>query len=243
MSRQKIRKGTIFTSFLLFPITIFYLSPILIIEGAKDGIVVGCTIIFSLQLLVSLFLGRTFCGWICPASGLQEALFMVQDKRAAGKKYDWIKYFLWVPWISIIIIFFIKAGGIRSVEPFLKIEQGISVTQPFHYIVFYGFVALILILALVTGRRGFCHYVCWMAPFMVIGTKIRETCKWPALHLESDKERCTSCMLCTNNCPMSLDVMRMVEKGSMQNSECILCGMCVDVCTEGVIKYAIRARK
>jgi ferredoxin-type protein NapH len=32
----------------------------------------------------------------------------------------------------------------------------------------------------------------------------------------------------------------MVQSQSMENSECILCGKCVDNCPKGTIKYAFR---
>lgn len=37
---------------------------------------------------------------------------------------------------------------------------------------------------------------------------------------------------------MSLDVNGMVKSGMMENSECILCGTCVDNCKKDVIKYS-----
>ena len=37
---------------------------------------------------------------------------------------------------------------------------------------------------------------------------------------------------------MSLEVNSMVQKNSMENSECILCGSCVDNCPKQVIKYS-----
>jgi ferredoxin-type protein NapH len=58
-----------------------------------------------------------------------------------------------------------------------------------------------------------------------------------------DKEKCANCKTCTKNCPMSLDVNGMVLKGSMVNSECILCGTCADGCTKGVIKYSFSRPK
>jgi NAD-dependent dihydropyrimidine dehydrogenase PreA subunit len=39
---------------------------------------------------------------------------------------------------------------------------------------------------------------------------------------------------------MSLGVEEMVQQGSMENTECILCGSCVDNCPEGVIEYRFR---
>ena len=102
----------------------------------------------------------------------------------------------------------------------------------------YFFTGLIFILALASERRAFCHTVCWMAPFMVIGTKIRNLFRWPALHLRANKDKCKNCLDCTKVCVMSLDVNGMVQKGSMVNSE-----SCGDSCPEGVIRYSFRKGK
>ena len=66
--RQRIRKGLIITSLLLFPVIMNYLSPYVIIDGASQGIVNGSLIIFGLQFLSALFVGRLWCGWACPMS-------------------------------------------------------------------------------------------------------------------------------------------------------------------------------
>lgn len=236
--RQKIRFALILISFLLFPITIFYFSPVIIIEGATKGIFVGSAAVFSLMFLVSLLIGRAFCGWLCPAGGLQECCFTVSNKKAKGGKYDWIKYFIWAPWISAIIILAIGAGGFKEINLFYHIDYGISVSNIYAYIIYYFFVGLIVLLALAAGKRAFCHYVCWMAPFMVIGKKIRNLFGLPTLHLTSDSGNCNQCKLCVKSCPMSLNVTEMVGTKNMENSECILCGVCVDNCPNGSIKYA-----
>ena len=82
MLRQKVRRAIILISFLFFPVTIYYLSPYLIIMGVSEKIVSGSFIAFSLMFFSSLFVGRAFCGWLCPAAGLQEACFAIRDKSA-----------------------------------------------------------------------------------------------------------------------------------------------------------------
>ncbi len=154
-----------------------------------------------------------------------------------------IKYFIWVPWIGIITFFAFKAGGFQSIKPFFRTQYGISIAEPANYLIFYTVVGLITVLSFTTGKRAFCHYGCWMAPFMVVGTKLRGIIKWPALHLKANRNICKSCKTCTKNCPMSLEVNEMVQKGSMINSVCILCGTCVDACPEGVIKYVFDTAK
>ena len=79
------------------------------------------------------------------------------------------------------------------------------------------------------GKRASCHTICWMAPFMIFGRKIRNAANLPSLQLTSNTEKCINCKVCAKKCPMSLEVNTMVQTGDMENSECILCGSCVDI--------------
>jgi polyferredoxin len=239
-TRQRVRKALILISLLLLPVTLYYFSPALILEGANEGIVVGSFIVFVGVFVASLALGRGFCGWACPLGGLQEGCFAARDRRVNGRRFDWIKWLIWVPWVALIIVFIVMGGGLRRVDPTYQTDYGVSMMAFPAVIVFYIVVGLVVVLSLAVGRRAFCHSVCWVAPFMVLGTKVRNYFKWPSLRLTSDKVKCTSCKTCTSNCPMSLDVNGMVQRASMQNAECILCGTCIDGCPRGAIRYAFR---
>lgn len=210
MNRQKIRKGLILISFLLFPITIFFFSPYLAIIGPFREIAVGSHMVFLTQFILSLLFARAFCGWICPGAGLQECCLRVVDKRAQGGRLNWIKYVVWAPWIAGIIMGFILAGGIHKIDILFHTYKGISVSEPILYIIYYIIIALVVIPAFIAGKRGFCHYICWMAPFMVIGSKIRNIFKWPSLHLAAEGNKCLNCKSCNKTCQMSLDVNAMV---------------------------------
>ena len=59
--RQKIRRILLFVSFLLFPLTIWYFSPYLIIQAASDHIMNGSFIVFASMFVLSMFLGRVWC--------------------------------------------------------------------------------------------------------------------------------------------------------------------------------------
>jgi ferredoxin-type protein NapH len=242
-TRQRVRKALLLISFLLFPVTLYYFSPVLIIQGAAEGIVNASAIIFGLMFLSSLFVGRLWCGWACPAGALQEFAEPVNRKRTPGGKFTWIKWAIWVPWILLISAMAIRAGGYRAVQPLYKIEGAVTVTQPYWYMVYYIVVAVFLGLALVFGRRAGCHTICWMAPFMVLGRKLRNVARWPALRLVAEPAKCANCQICTRNCPMSLDVNSMVARGNMEDSECILCGNCVDGCSKDAIRFSFSAGK
>jgi polyferredoxin len=234
-ARQKIRKGIILLSFFLFPATFYYLSPVLIIEASSRGIINGSFILFFTLFISSLLMGRGFCGWVCPGAGCQESIFIARSKEVT--RGDTLKWVIWVPWVSTVVILAIRSGGYSKIDFFFQTTHGLSVGNVQGLIAYFFVLLLIAMPALIVGKRAFCHHLCWMAPFMVLGRKIGNNFKWPSLHLKSYPEFCANCHTCTKNCPMSLPVEKMVNSKSMDHSECILCGTCVDGCKEGVIKY------
>ena len=237
MNRQEFRVVMTLLMFALFPLIYYYFSPYLVIMGAAEGIVAGSLIVFGLLFVASLFVGRAFCGWVCPAGATQELCAKVRNTSFKNGKRNWLKYVMWTPWLSIIIVLFLQAGTIVAIDPFYQTYFGISITNLESAIMFLAIAGLIAGIALAAGRRGACHAICWMAPFMIVGRKIRNMVNWPALQLEADSSKCINCKACSRNCSMSLDVNEMVQNRSMENAECILCGRCVDVCPRGVIKY------
>lgn len=239
MKRQKLRKAILLISFLIFPITLFYFSPYLIIQGGIAGIITGSFLIFAAQFVFSLFFGRTFCSWLCPAGGLQDCCSTVTNKRLRNKKINWIKYIIWTFWMLGIVFAFITAGGIHSMDFFYMTEHGISASTLPGMITYLGIIGLITVLALTLGRRGMCHSICWMAPFMVLGTKLSNLLRLPSIHLKPNPYSCINCELCTKKCPMSLEVHTMVTEGNMTHSECILCGECVDGCPKNAIAFTL----
>ncbi len=61
-TRQRIRKALIFVSLLPFPITLYYFSPVMIMESASQGIINASFIVFGLMFVAALFVGRLWCG-------------------------------------------------------------------------------------------------------------------------------------------------------------------------------------
>jgi ferredoxin-type protein NapH len=235
--RQQLRRVAILLSMLLFPVILNYFSPYLIIDAASHGIINGSLILFALQFLSSLFFGRLWCAWGCPGAGLQEMLFEVNGKPARNKRLDWIKWAIWIPWISLIAIMALRAGGYRTIDFFYMTTNGLSVTAPLNYIIYYIVVGTFVILSLWLGRRAGCHAICWMSPFMILGRSLRNHFSWPSLRLEADPAQCTGCHHCTMNCPMSLPVEEMVSHNALEHHECILCGNCIDSCASKAIHY------
>ena len=241
--RQSIRKAVIIGMFFTFPITIAFMSPAMPIIYGFFGIVLGATILFVLLFFVAMFLGRAFCGFLCPGGGLSECLMRINDKELKNKKLRVIKYIIWAFLVVAMIASFIWAGGISEVDFLAGLEDGwIFLLAPYRYVIYFGVLFSALLFAVILGKRSFCQCVCWIAPFMIIGAKVSDWLKLPRLRLKSDAGSCVSCRQCTKKCPMSLDVMTMVKTKNMKNSECILCGECVDICPKKSISYAFKTK-
>ncbi|MCJ7775018.1 MAG: 4Fe-4S dicluster domain-containing protein [Desulfobulbaceae bacterium] len=143
-----------------------------------------------------------------------------------------------MPWIISIVMFAIISGGYHEIDFFFQTTHGFSIGNIQSLIAYFVVLFLLIVLpAFIFGKRSFCHHLCWMAPFMIVGKKIRNKFRWRCLQLKSELEICKHCHTCTEHCPMSLPVEEMVNQKSMENSECILCGTCVDGCKQGAIKY------
>lgn len=237
MKRQKFRTLINLLMLLLFPVTMNYLSPYISASGAAEGIVSGSLLVFALFLVFSMFLGRLWCGWMCPSGALNETCARINDRRVG--RIDWIRFVVWGVWFAVIVALFISAGGVHAVNPLLMTESGISIDAPFRYVIYYSVLALFLILNLAIGRRGACHVVCWMSPFMNVGRRIGRLLRLPQLHLAAEPKACVHCGTCTKECPMSIDVEKQAQTGRIVDGECILCGVCADRCPKQVFRFRL----
>lgn len=253
MFRQKLRKLLLFISFLLFPLIFLHFSPALIIEAGVEGIINGSFIVFVAMFIGSIFFGRIFCAYVCPGGGLQECAFTVNDKHPKQGRKNYIKYGIWVIWLFAIIFSFIYQGQILGIDFFwgdswggiARIFPGASpvFNIVFNFALYYTVVFIIFLFALFGGKRAFCHYFCWMAPFMALGIKLRNLLHLPGLYIASKENDCISCKKCNNACPMCIDVEAIVKRdgdsGGIYSLECIQCGVCVDICPKKILGFKI----
>ncbi|MBN7771756.1 4Fe-4S binding protein [Clostridium aminobutyricum] len=234
--RQKIRKGILTLSALLFPLFFLFFSPFIIVVAASRGIVSASAITFTVLLLCSMVGSRLFCGWLCPAGSIQDQVSNSNSKLWNSKAKNISKYVFWAVWLSFILFLWMRH---LPLEINLLYLCGINL----HILTVYFIVATsIYLFALLTGKRGMCHSLCWMAPFMVIGEKVADFLHLPRFRLEADSAACISCGQCNKKCPMSLDVSKMIKNNCVDSAECIYCLECADVCPKSAIQCGIKGK-
>jgi len=231
--RQRIRKGILIFSLLMFPLTFFFLSPAVIVMAARDGVINGSAMVFGVLFIFSIVCSRVFCGWLCPGGALQDYAACVNNRNWNSRGKNLSKYIIWVLWLSFIIFLWMNSSSLKgNIFYLMDIDK--------HYLIIYAVVITIIYLfTILTGRRGMCHSICWMAPFMILGEKISDLLHIPRFRLKANQDSCISCGKCSRNCPMGLDVATMVKSGSIDSNECISCLECVDSCSKKAISFGI----
>lgn len=245
MKLQTFRRFLITFSMLLFPVTIYYFSPYLIIMAALQHVINGSFIVFTLMFVLGMFFGRLWCGFLCPTGGMSECFERFSPKSPKQGWRNYLKYGIWAVWLSGVIVCHVLGKGSYTIQPFFMTDHGISIANIYSYVIYYGIVFLFLIPAVVHGKRANCHYICWMAPFMIMGYKFGRLLYLPQLKIKTQRESCISCGACSKVCPMSVDVKKLVADSAGENSrigelrtaECILCGECISACPKKVLNY------
>ncbi len=239
MQYQKIRKPIVIsTAILVHLLLVFHLlfSPVIIVMASHKGYINASFIAFAIMILLSLFFGRAYCSWFCPGCGVQEFMSFIVKRKAKNTKARIIKYFIFTLWIGTIISGYV-INGFQGID----ISMGMNdITLQKKIIMTVGIILIIVPLTTIFGLFASCKYVCWQAPFMIIGTKIRDFFKLPGLRLKAKTENCKSCKLCTKKCPMDIDVMAQVKIGKMGHVECLLCGNCIDACKHEAISFTTK---
>ncbi len=159
---------------------------------------------------------------------------MAGAKAIGGRRGYWIKYLVFGLWFTALITAAVRGGGFQRLEFTFALTGG----PPRSFLFRYGELLILLPLAFLIGRWASCHYICWIAPLMIFGTRIKERAGWPSLRLKADSEKCAQCEECIEACPMSLPVRDMVGAGKLRDDECVLCGSCVSSCPSGAIRFA-----
>ena len=238
--RQKVRRIIIYTALFLFPLTLNYLSPYVSIAAGFVGLISGSLAVFLLLFLSGMFLGRVWCGWLCPVAGIGQLCATINNKPVNRKRLAVIRYSVFTVWVAVLVTGFVLAGGIKGFDPFYMTDKIISVDAPGKYIIYYAVLALIFVLTVAIGRRGSCHTICWMSPFITGGELLGRALHLPQLKIKSDPDGCLDCGICTKQCPMSIDVQAEIKTGTVKSLDCIRCGECVDHCPKKVLRYGMK---
>jgi len=194
----------------------------------------------GLLTIVGAASGRLVCGWLCPFGLIQELLNRIPSPRmplpAVLKQLKYIILLLTL----LLPVVWINSTGLSSpyfckylcpagtLEAGLPLGLGSSQLQPLLGTLYYWKLAILVFFAgfSVVIFRPFCRILCPLGAFYALFNAV---CLW---RLEINPDRCISCGLCNNICPMEIEVTN-----NPNDRECIRCMRCSHSCPQNAIIY------
>ena len=224
------------------------IDPLISIATAITTHTVYRGLLWSLILLVpTLFLGRFFCGWICPYGTLHHFvgwLFRNPEQRAVEanryRKSQAIKYYVLV---AILVAAAFGTLQIGLLDPICLLYRSFTgsvlpaaetaapgwLGEARFYqgawligLLLFGFVAANLVYP-----RFFCRVLCPLGALLGVFGRFA----W--WRIERDPEKCQGCDRCRLHCEAACDPHTQLRK-----SECFVCFNCIEDCPEGALSFA-----
>jgi polyferredoxin len=241
------------------PVRIFLESdPFVAITNALATRALYRGLLWSLVILIpALFLGRFFCGWICPLGTLNQLASGIRSERKTGRRrIDSNRYKPWQAFKYYLLFALLAAallgsalGGIFDPITLAVRSFALSFLPAWSYALGHsgplgallsspqehfrqGFllgVILIVILALnLRITRFWCRALCPLGALLGLASR------WSILGLEKRRDHCEDCNRCLLHCQGGDDP---IPGAPWRKPECHLCMNCVADCPESGIRF------
>jgi len=183
---------------------------------------------FITAFIVTILLGRFFCGWICAFGTYNDLLhllskkifkidFKVNEKIDAVLKY--VKYLVLL--LLIVVVWSMGSNVLATTSPWDAMAQ----ITDFPQVISDYTIGFILLLMITVGdffvERFFCRYLCPLGAVFNIVSRIG------ILKIKKPTAKCGKCRVCTNNCSMGLPLY---SAQSVCGEDCINCLKCIETC-------------
>ncbi|BCS80418.1 4Fe-4S binding protein [Anaerocellum diazotrophicum] len=243
MPTQILRFFIQLISFIFFPFSFAMLlsqikSLYLAFLGKENFLFNQNFIMLIITLIITIFLGRFFCGWVCAFGSILEWVHFL-GKKLFKKTFDMpkkldnflkmLKYLV----LTYLIVIVWTFGKTSYADPWNAFDNLLSLNFDIKtYLPSFIFFAFVLILSLFVNRAH-CRYFCPLGAIFNIISRAK------LLFVKKADKNCGKCRICSIACPMGID-MSNVEN---YKGECIACVKCIESCPRLNIELNITKTK
>lgn len=204
----------------------------------------------GLFLLLSIVLGKFWCGWICPFGTLQDWITRLRKRLGIAEarmrwltrdRLKWIKYLL-LAYLIVIPLLIAHAGlhhdfglpfcQICPAKPLMPLFAGITrhlaLDATNGITLTFSILSLVIAGSMLVGMFFKERFFCWFCPMLVLIHMVR---KISPVRLVKDVDGCIGCANCRRLCPM--DIRRVHEEketSQVLDEDCTLCMTCTEAC-------------
>ncbi len=215
------------------PIGALMALKLFIVEGIFDTVHPAGLVIFTSALMISIFLKKSFCGWICPLGTLSEftwktGRFIFKKNLILPAYIDYplrsIKYLLMAFFLYVILIRMQTEEIISFLDsPYWKVAD-IKLLKFFTDMSTTTLITLLSLFALSLLYKNFwCRYLC---PY---GALLGLLSIMSPFKIKRKISSCINCGMCARNCPF---LIKVDKKECIYSPECNGCMTCLSYCPE-----------
>ncbi|MBF0123784.1 MAG: 4Fe-4S binding protein [Magnetococcales bacterium] len=226
------------------------LDPLTALAGGLTSATLYRGLALSLLIIIlTLFLGRFFCSWVCPLGIINQITSHLFTRRRPAEEYRRnryqpifrIKYYLLTALLVMAALGVLQIGLLDPIALITRsfvvgiwpaLQQGgagFYLSQP--YFIGGVLIALILLAILVANRfmtRYWCRVLCPLGALLGL-------LSWrPLLRIRRDVDKCNDCHKCLQFCQGGCD-----PDGALRVSECHVCMNCIEQCPDGALHYGL----
>lgn len=197
-------------------------------------------------IVLTIFLGRFYCGWICPLGSLQD---WTASLRKSTVKRDMeinrhrpiyrLKYLILIAFLIMAIFGVLQIGLLDPIvlltravttSVFPSIDRGTGWLFVTGREFDLGWIAVTLLLAILIASyvmpRLWCKLLC------PLGALLGLLSRWSVFHIVRTSPTCTDCELCVAQCTAGAD-----PDTELRKSECMLLFNCLETCPPDALTF------
>ena len=224
------------------------IDPLISITTAITAHTVYKGLLWSLVILIpTLFLGRFFCGWVCPYGTLHQFVGWLFQSRAQRlpdanryRRAQHVKYYILIAMLVAAVFGTLQIGLLDPICLLYRSMTGavmpaLNMPAPdlfgetrFHQGAWLiGFLLFGLVAMNLVYPRFFCRVLCPLGALLGILSRFA----W--WRIERDPAKCNDCDRCRLNCQGASD-----PQAQLRKAECFVCFNCIEECPEGALRFA-----
>lgn len=199
------------------------------------GRVTAGSVFLGAIIILSLVMGRVFCGWGCHFALFQDLLVSLFDRLNFRVPFRRSRLEFVIPPILLAVTLFypiVAWWRVHGVPQ--RVSADLAYPEVWHLLPGVKGVVLILgidviALTLLFGSRAFCRYMCPYGLFLKFFHAAA-----PLRVIKSGD--CSGCGQCARACPTGVPIKREIETfGLVRDLNCMNCGDCVAACPSGAL--------